>query len=263
MENTWNVRYLGEKIITTLKTEWSNFLILLKNIIKSSWGKQTLKILKITILSASFLLGVYLFIFWFTPTLQNVLINTTLSNNQPASSYFGGKQSFTTFLKKTQRETEVIENKLRRLKPTGSYLVINTIENHFYLFSGNKVVHEGICSTGSYVLLKAGENQQWIFHTPKGMSSIHGKAVAPIWKKPDWAFIEEGLPVPPKDSHERFEAGVLGDYALSLGDGYLIHGTLFQRFLGLPVTHGCVRLGDNDLKKVYSTLSVGSKVYIY
>jgi len=56
---------------------------------------------------------------------------------------------------------------------------------------------------------------------------------------------------------------VLGDYALSLGDGYLIHGTLYQRLLGMPVTHGCIRLNDDDLKEVFNALSVGSKVYIY
>jgi len=56
---------------------------------------------------------------------------------------------------------------------------------------------------------------------------------------------------------------VLGDYALSLGDGYLIHGTLYQRYLGLPVTHGCVRLGDKELEIVYQALKVGSKVFIY
>jgi L,D-transpeptidase ErfK/SrfK len=43
----------------------------------------------------------------------------------------------------------------------------------------------------------------------------------------------------------------------------LIHGTLYQRFLGLPVTHGCVRLNDANLELVYKTLNVGAKVYIF
>jgi len=43
----------------------------------------------------------------------------------------------------------------------------------------------------------------------------------------------------------------------------MLHGTLYQRFLGLPVTHGCVRLGDKDLDVIYHTLSKGSKVFIY
>jgi lipoprotein-anchoring transpeptidase ErfK/SrfK len=56
---------------------------------------------------------------------------------------------------------------------------------------------------------------------------------------------------------------VLGEYALELGDGYLIHGTLYKRMLGMPVTHGCVRLGDEDLRVVYRNLQIGSKVFIY
>jgi len=33
--------------------------------------------------------------------------------------------------------------------------------------------------------------------------------------------------------------------------------------MGMPVTHGCVRLGDDDLVIVFNTLNIGSKVYIF
>ncbi len=144
------------------------------------------------------------------------------------------------------------------------YLIVNTSDNTFNLFNNGKLVREGLCSTGSFVLLDAGGEQKWMFETPKGMMRIQGKTESPVWRKPDWAFIEEGLPVPKHhNSFERYEYGVLGDYALSIGNGYLIHGTLYQRLLGMPVTHGCVRLGDADLEKVFQTLKVGSKVYIF
>jgi L,D-transpeptidase YbiS len=55
----------------------------------------------------------------------------------------------------------------------------------------------------------------------------------------------------------------LGEFALSLGDGYLIHGTLFQSLLGQPVTHGCIRLADEDLEYVWRTVAVGDRVYLY
>ncbi|MDP4680055.1 MAG: L,D-transpeptidase, partial [Cyclobacteriaceae bacterium] len=114
-----------------------------------------------------------------------------------------------------------------------------------------------------YILLKNGDQQQWMFKTPKGIFKILGKTTSPVWKKPDWAFVEAALPVPSANHSSRFEYGVLGDYSLSLGNGYLIHGTLYQRFLGLPVTHGCIRLNDENLEMVYKTLKVGAKVYIY
>jgi lipoprotein-anchoring transpeptidase ErfK/SrfK len=92
---------------------------------------------------------------------------------------------------------------------------------------------------------------------------VQRKQENPVWSKPDWAFVEEGLPIPPPGDPSRIESGTLGDYKLELGDNYMIHGTLYKRFMGQNVTHGCIRLGDEDLEIVYNTLQIGSKVYIY
>jgi L,D-transpeptidase ErfK/SrfK len=168
---------------------------------------------------------------------------------------------------KKQKELVLKVSGLRRvfgqLTPRQPYLIVNSADNEILLMNGRKVLHKGVCSTGSFTLLKAADQRQWIFQTPRGMFRVQVKVEAPVWRMPDWAFIEEGLPVPPPDSPERYEYGVLGEYALAFGNGYLVHGTLYQRFLGMPVTHGCVRLGDEDLEKVYHALSIGSKIFIY
>jgi L,D-transpeptidase YbiS len=83
-----------------------------------------------------------------------------------------------------------------------------------------------------------------------------------VWRKPDWAFVEEGRPVP-ADPRERLEYGTLGEYALDLGDGYMIHGTLYEKLLGRSVSHGCVRLGRDALRQVYAATRVGSPVYVF
>jgi L,D-transpeptidase ErfK/SrfK len=165
--------------------------------------------------------------------------------------------------KKIKYELAMLDRQLNAKMPKSYYLIINSASNEFSLYKGDKLIKKDKCSTGSYILLKNGEEEQWLFKTPKGEFRVQGKTTSPVWKKPDWAFIEEGLPVPAKNSYTRFEYGVLGDYALNLGDGYLIHGTLYQRFLGLPVTHGCIRLNDENLELVYRSLRSGSKVYIY
>jgi L,D-transpeptidase YbiS len=59
------------------------------------------------------------------------------------------------------------------------------------------------------------------------------------------------------------EPGVLGDYALGFGKGYFIHGTLYPRLLGKSVTHGCIRLNDDDLKRVYQLARVGTPILIF
>jgi hypothetical protein len=162
------------------------------------------------------------------------------------------------------RNVREMRYRLNQMTPANPYMVINTSENSFSIRKGRKHLHQGICSTGSYILLRTYDGTEtWIFKTPRGAFRVRNILTNPVWRMPDWAFVEEGLPIPPPDSPERFEYGVLGDYAFDIGDGYLIHGTLYQRYLGLPVTHGCIRLGDKDLKNVYENLCVGSRVYIY
>jgi hypothetical protein len=166
-------------------------------------------------------------------------------------------------IQKLEKRNFTIRKQLDLKIPRDPYLVVNTTENTFALMRQTDTLRAGKCSTGSYTELTGQNDQKWIFKTPKGLFRIQGKITSPVWRKPDWAFIEEGLPVPPKDSHLRYESGVLGDYALAFGNGYFIHGTLYQRFIGLPVTHGCVRMLDDDLKDVYQKLNGGSRVIVY
>jgi len=162
-----------------------------------------------------------------------------------------------------KKEVETQQLKLKKLSLGKQYLVINTLTNTFKFYKNNQLVREGMCSTGSYEELETGDAKTYRFETPKGVFTVKGKIVDPVWKEPDWAFVEEGLPIPPPNHDSRFEYGVLGDYALSIGNGYLIHGTLYQRFLGMPVTHGCVRLNDSDLEFIYHEMPLGAKVFIY
>lgn len=166
-------------------------------------------------------------------------------------------------LKALNKSLDLLNKKLQRLTPGNAYLVINTTNNTFELYKNNEVIRQGKCSTGSFIHLEVDSTKSFMFETPKGVMTVQTKKTNPVWSKPDWAFIEEGIPVPPRGHPSRFEANVLGDYALTLGDGYMIHGTLYQRLIGSPVTHGCVRMLDDDLEIVYKTLPVGSKVFIY
>lgn len=160
-------------------------------------------------------------------------------------------------------EIRNLERRIQRLTPGNAYLVVNTTENKFALYRNRQLILEGMCSTGSMISLEGEGDQRWFFRTPRGEFRVQAKLENPVWRKPDWAFIEDGLPVPSADHPSRYERGVLGDYALTLGDGYMIHGTLYQRFIGLPVTHGCIRMLDDDLEVVFKTLPTGAKVFIY
>jgi len=112
------------------------------------------------------------------------------------------------------------------------------------------------------VLVDPVGGRTWTFDTPRGQFQVRSKVKNPIWIKPDWAFIEEGEPIPNKTA-DRAEANVMGDYALGLGRGYFLHGTLYKRLLGRNVSHGCVRLGDEDIEFLYKTAMLGTKVIIF
>lgn len=154
--------------------------------------------------------------------------------------------------------------KIAASAPRGVHIEVDTIANRLYLKQGEKTLREAVCSTGTGGLLvePGGAGRRWVFETPHGVHRVLDKKKNPVWKKPDWAFVEEGTPLP-KTEAERLDPYSLGDYALYLGHGYLIHGTLYQRLLGRSVTHGCIRLGDEDLAAVFKATPVGARVYIY
>ena len=69
--------------------------------------------------------------------------------------------------------------------------------------------------------------------------------------------------VPPAGTKHRSIQGELGHFRLSLGDGYLLHGTPYTKSIGAAVTHGCVRLRDEDIEWLYDNVPVGTRVYLY
>lgn len=69
--------------------------------------------------------------------------------------------------------------------------------------------------------------------------------------------------IPPAGTKNRLVAGELGKYRLDLGDGYYLHGTPDLESIGTAATHGCVRLGDDDIQWLYDHVPVGTSVYIY
>jgi L,D-transpeptidase YbiS len=175
----------------------------------------------------------------------------------------GGKPGEGASVDRLEAENSSLRKKIKALPPKAVYIVVDLAHNALYLKKGNETIRKAVVSCGSgSILEEPGGRRKWVFDTPRGEFYVKSKITGPTWVKPDWAFIEEGKEVP-KNPEERLEPGVLGDYALGFGSGYFIHGTLYTRLLGRSVTHGCIRVGDNDLKVIYQAASIGTKVYIF
>lgn len=144
----------------------------------------------------------------------------------------------------------------------GTVITIDTSSNTAYLFKDGQMISKAPAATGSNKRLRHGLTQWW-FRTPKGRHVVQNKIVDPIWTKPDWAFVEEGKPIPSPDSPSRKVKGKMGRFALDLGEGILIHGTDDPSSIGKNASHGCIRLGNKTLKTFYQSADVGTEVHIF
>jgi hypothetical protein len=69
--------------------------------------------------------------------------------------------------------------------------------------------------------------------------------------------------VPPFGTRQRQIPEVLGTHKLVLGDGYLIHGTNQETSIGDAVSHGCIRMYNDDVAHLFDLVPVGTAVYIF
>jgi L,D-transpeptidase ErfK/SrfK len=148
----------------------------------------------------------------------------------------------------------------RHILPPGPHegIVVNLPEHRLYY----------------YPKPKRGEPQQVItypvsigkmdWRTPLGLTHVIGKQKDPTWYPPESVRKEHAangdpLPVsvPPGPDNP------LGEYAMRLAAGngtYLIHGTNNPKAVGLPVTHGCIRMYPDDVKALFPLVPVGTPV---
>lgn len=165
--------------------------------------------------------------------------------------------------KLARKELDKAEKSLAKLKPAKPYIVIDTHANRIYYRTEDSIFLDAVCSTGSgSELIDSTTGRKWIFNTPRGVFKIKNKITDPWWRKPDWEFIANNEPIP-KNEADRMDGNVMGDFAMGFGDGFFIHGTIYERLLGINVTHGCVRLGTDDLHKLVEMTPIGTSVYIF
>lgn len=144
----------------------------------------------------------------------------------------------------------------------GRYIVISLQEHRLYLMERERVIWSALVGTGTGTRLE-GAGQKWDFSTPRGMFRVQFKEKDPIWRVPDWAFVKRGEPIPPIDSPKRLEPGMLGTTAIFLEEDIAVHGTNEPDLLGQAVSHGCIRMTNEDARRLYHEVEIGTPVIIY
>jgi L,D-transpeptidase ErfK/SrfK len=139
-------------------------------------------------------------------------------------------------------------------------IVINLPERRLYYFPKTRK------SQPAHVISHPISIGQMDWETPLGVTTIVAKIKNPTWYPPksireqhekDGDPIPEAVPPGPDNP--------LGDYAMRLGipgGAYLIHGTNRPVGVGMPVTHGCIRMYPEDIESLFRLVKVGTRVHI-
>ena len=129
-------------------------------------------------------------------------------------------------------------------------IIVNSAEMRLYYYRGNgvEVYPIGIGQLGK------GTPKAWV-------TKVERKKEGPTWTptaKMRAEYAAEGEYLPPV-----VPAGPdnpMGLYAMYVGKLYAIHGTNADFGIGLRVSHGCVRLRNEDNKELFSKVPVGTRV---
>jgi len=148
----------------------------------------------------------------------------------------------------------------RHILPSGPHvgIVVNLPEHRLYYYPKPKRGQPQEVMTYPVSVGKMGRR------TPLGTTYVRDKRKNPVWyptKSILAEHVKDGDPI-----HTMIPSGPdnpLGLFAmrLAMGDGtYEIHGTNNPIAVGLPITHGCIRMYPDDVAALYPLVAVGTPV---
>jgi L,D-transpeptidase ErfK/SrfK len=127
-------------------------------------------------------------------------------------------------------------------------VVLNLADQRLYIFRPK---------TGAVVSVPVGVGRD-AWNTPIGSTKIVRKKANPAWHPPKSIRLKD--PTLPRV----VSAGPqnpLNRFSVYLGlSGYLFHGTNKPMGVGRRVSHGCVRLYPEDIKRLFKTFAIGTRI---
>ena len=138
--------------------------------------------------------------------------------------------------------TSVIASK--KTKIIASHIILNLKERRVYVYQDSKVITSYKVAIGK---------QGW--ETPQGNFVVMQMVENPQWKNPWNGRISAAGPNSPLG--ERW-------IAFSQQDGKYVgfHGTAGEHSIGKAVSHGCVRMRNQDVKELYGFVNLGIPIVV-
>ena len=144
------------------------------------------------------------------------------------------------------------------------YLELDFTNDRLFVKMGTQTLYQYPIISGKGKTRLKGTGEIKNFSSPRGIRKILFIEKDPLWYRPDWYWIEKGLPLPPNLSmKDRAVPNHLGPYKLALGDGIYLHGTAAGKIKPGKFSHGCIRLNNADLVQLVHLVDVGTMVYLY
>ncbi len=142
------------------------------------------------------------------------------------------------------------------------YLHVSVSDRRITAYRGEVVLHHFPVGVGKGGTLQRLDGTEWEWTTPTGLFEVGRMKEDPVWYRPDWYYVENGLPIPPAGAEERYARGMLGDYALYISDEIAIHGTYDPSSVGRASSHGCLRMHNDDIAVLYDLVEIGTTVIV-
>ncbi|WP_293075892.1 L,D-transpeptidase [Moorena sp. SIO3H5] len=148
-----------------------------------------------------------------------------------------------------------LKSKIPKVLPVSSYLtdaiaaityqvVVDLSDTTVYLYWGEQLLQSHPIAIG-----KPG------WDTPTGSFKIIRKQPNPIWKEP---ITGELIPPGPDNPLGERWIGFWSDGHHQIG----LHGTDEEELIGTAVSHGCLRMLNQDIKQLYEQVSLGTPVIV-
>jgi len=137
---------------------------------------------------------------------------------------------------------------------SSTYLLLRRAERRLYVISGDGETPPHIETFPVAVGRKE-------YETPTGRFAVTDKSEDPPWVEFDWndpSRTIRTIPTGPENPLGRRWIGFTAAYGWQIG----LHGTPQPELIGQAVSHGCVRMRNEDIMKIYGRVTVGTPVIV-